>query len=137
MEAVTPRLIITCCNKLLSLAADEKKETISKDFVEGNWERIGGNILANEGSLDRLIAIINELADKNGHIDEEIDLQSLKRIQEVEGFEDIFVIQEEEGMTSVELSPIISPEFIKETLIKMKLDDFRRRYGSDTMLTRV
>jgi len=152
MEAVTPRLIITCCNKLLSLAADEKKETISKDFVEGNWERIGGNILANEGSLDRLIAIINELADKNGHIDEEIDLQSLKRmldgregrfvdvvkrIQEVEGFEDIFVIQEEEGMTSVELSPIISPEFIKETLIKMKLDDFRRRYGSDTMLSRV
>jgi hypothetical protein len=140
IEGATPRLLVRSCSILLGLAADQQLDTITEKFVRAHWNHIGGSILADEEHLERLIAILQELAERGGHVDEDIDLQSLRKmldgnpgrfinlVQRIEGAEDIFIVKEKDGMTNIELSPLISATFVKDILMKSKLDEFRRKY---------
>jgi TIR domain len=146
LAASTPRLVVHACSTLLQLAAEQESERVTEEFVVTNWHTVGGRLLANEKELDRLITILQELAEQDGKIDEEVDLQTLQRmldgnpgrfldlIRRVEGVEEIISIKEQEGMTSIELSPLISPEFVRDILVKTKLDEFRRRYRQEESL---
>lgn len=144
-DVITPRMLITACSGFLNLAADEKCESVGAEFVEKNWSYIGANTLANEAELDSLISILLEMAQRNGEIDEEVDLATLRRIlvsssgrfadlvKAVEKFEDIVTVQDGDGLMKVVLSPFISPDFLSGVFGKMTLDDFRRRFRSDNL----
>lgn len=146
VDGITPRMLMTACGGFLNLAADDKCETITAEFVEKNWSYLGANILANEANLDSLIAILLEIAEKNGEIDEEVDLRSLQKmlqgtpgkfsdlVRTVQEFEDIMIVRDEDGLTKISLNPLISRDFLKEDFAKTKLDDFRRRFGGGAPL---
>jgi len=146
LDAITPRIVLTSCRILLKLGKQHNQPAISRSFIEEQWDHIGGNLLANEGRIDRLASVLSELAVKNGYVDEEVDLITLKkmldsnggefvdvikRIEEQESAQDLFVVREKDGLMSIELSPLLSPEFIRESFMKLKLPDFRRKFGDD------
>jgi hypothetical protein len=146
-KLVTPRKVLIACKKFLDLAADQDLEGISKKFFETNWDNLSLKILEEEQNPERAIAIIIELAELNGRVDEEIDLETLTQllagipgefidfVRKVEEFEDVFDVQEKDGMTTIELSPLISADFVKETLkrpggINNFLGSYRSRFAS-------
>lgn len=139
---ITPRMLNTACRSLLELAADQRVERISEDFVNSMWNQLGAQVLSSEGDIERCARLVRYLMEHEGAIDEdslnlESVLEMLNRnhggfadLLEVFGhFEDVFHVEDRDGNMTVLLSPLIDQDFIRNEFLKKTVEEFRQEFG--------
>ncbi len=141
VDNLTPRMLNTACGGLLMFAADDKEERITAAFVKRMWGKIGAQVLATEGDIERLARLVKHLMAHDGKIDE--DSVSLESLLEMLGrghggfgdlldmfgpFEDVFQIEDRDGSMQVLLSPLIDKDFVRNVFLKKSTDEFRQEF---------
>lgn len=141
-DHLTPRMLNTACRSLLEFAWDRRLEEITEGFVDAMWERLGAQVLSNEGDIERCARLVRQLIEHEGTIDEdslslESVLEMLNRshggfadLLEVFGqFEDVFHVEDRGGNLTVLLSPLIDQDFVRNVFLKKTIEEFRQEFG--------
>lgn len=142
VEHITPRMLNTACRSLLGFAVDSRVGRISEEFVDSKWERIGAQVLANEGDIERCARLVQQLVEHEGFVDEDsLDLETVlgllnkshggfADLLEVFGsFDDVFHVEDRGGNMTVLLSPLIDQDFVRNVFLKKKTEEFRQEFG--------
>lgn len=153
-DHLTPRMLNTACRSLLGFACDEEADRITEAFVDAMWERLGAQVLSNEGDIERCARLVRQLMEHEGTIDEDgLKFESILKILnsnhggfadllEVFGhFEDVFHIEDRNGNLTVLLSPLIDQDFVRNVFLKKTVEEFRQEFeragGEDRSLDNV